>query len=78
MKLLFRDYNLHQCHFFKGIIESEGIPCFIKNEHICFSLMGYLGPLPDFWPELWVLNEKHYEQAREIFDNYQVTKISKP
>ncbi|MBN1901553.1 DUF2007 domain-containing protein [Candidatus Sumerlaeota bacterium] len=71
MQLLFRDSNLNECHFFKGLLESEGIPCFIKNERACFAIMGYLGPLPELYPELWVLDNEKYQDAKEIVNAYR-------
>ena len=40
---------------YKNVLISEGIPAFLKNEH----LGGIIGEMPfqEVWPELWVEND---------------------
>ena len=49
---------------FKEILEKTGIQCTIRNE---FASSGS-GELPhfDLWPELWVLEDKDWEQAQAV------------
>jgi len=72
MKKLFTDKSMSRCEIVKGILESSGIPCYIKNEFVVLSAgQGPLGPLPFFWPELWVLDDDQYQEAKEILEAYE-------
>ena len=47
--------SLVTINHYKNVLISEGIPAFIRNEH----LGGILGEMPfqEVWPELWVEND---------------------
>ena len=51
---------------FRNLLESEGIPAFIKNEYLG-SLVGKI-PFHDAWPELWVKNDLDLDRARQLID----------
>jgi len=55
MKKLMVSADLIELGFIRGVLESEGILCIVKNEF----LNGALGELPvnETWPELWVSSE---------------------
>jgi len=48
----------------KNILELHNIPCVIKNEYLA-GAAGEL-PLTECWPELWITEDQHAEQAREL------------
>ena len=50
--------SLVTINHYKNVLISEGIPAFIRNEH----LGGILGEMPfqEVWPELWVENDLDY------------------
>jgi hypothetical protein len=52
---------------YKNVLISEGIPAFIRNEH----LGGILGEMPfqEVWPELWVENDLDYDRALQLIDS---------
>ena len=51
---------------YKNLLEAEGIPAFIRNEH----LGGILGemPFPEVWPELWIKNDIDFDRAKQLID----------
>ena len=55
---------------YKNILTSEGIPSFIRNEHLG-SIVGDL-PFQDVWPQLWVENDLDYDRARQLIDTNQM------
>jgi hypothetical protein len=52
--------------FLKGVLESEGIACTLRNAF----LAGGAGELPvnETWPELWVLDDADEDRARRIVE----------
>ncbi len=55
---------------YKNLLESEGIPAFIRNEHLG-SIVGKI-PFQDAWPQLWVQNDLDYDRAVQLIDKYKV------
>ena len=51
---------------FKNLLESEGIACRIRNEHLG-SIAGEM-PLGEIWPELWIVNELDFDRAKQLID----------
>lgn len=51
---------------YKNILISEGIPAFIKNEHLG-SIIGEM-PFQEVWPELWVENDLDFDRAVQLLD----------
>ena len=51
---------------YKNLLESEGIPALIKNEHLG-SVVGEV-PFMEVWPELWVRNDLDLDRARQLID----------
>ncbi len=66
MKKITSSDSLVTISHYKNILISEGIPAFIKNEH----LGGILGEMPfqEVWPELWVANDLDYDRAKQLID----------
>lgn len=61
MKVVYSSQYLFMVHHLKHILESNGIECWVKNEH----LSGAAGELPptECWPELCV--EEHLASRAE-------------
>jgi hypothetical protein len=59
--------SLVTINHYKNLLTSEGIPAFIRNEH----LGGILGEMPfqEVWPELWVENDLDYDRALQLIDS---------
>ncbi len=51
-------------HHYKNLLEAEGIPCQIRNEHLG-SIMGEM-PFTETWPQLWVVNDMDYDRASQL------------
>ena len=51
---------------YKNILTSEGIPAFIRNEHLG-SIIGEM-PFQEVWPELWVRNDLDLDRAQQLID----------
>ena len=58
--------SLITINHYKNILISEGIPAFLKNEH----LGGIIGEMPfqEVWPELWVEKDLDYDRALQLID----------
>lgn len=55
---------------YKNLLVSEGIPAFIRNEHLG-SIIGEM-PFQEVWPQLWVENDLDYDRALELIDAVNV------
>lgn len=68
MKKLCCDESLDICNDIKTRLEANGIACLVKNEG-AEPLLGGAQPLvgPTL-PEVWVLDDSQFEQARQIVD----------
>jgi len=64
MKRLTSSESLITINHFKNLLESEGIPSRIKNEHLG-SIVGEM-PFIEVWPELWVINDLDYDRAKQL------------
>ncbi len=66
MKKLTTTPSLITINHFKNVLESEGIPCQIRNEYLG-GIAGEM-PLQEVWPELWIVNEMDYDRAKQLID----------
>ena len=55
----------------KAMLESQQIPCLLKNEHLSIAI-GEI-PLVECWPEVWVIHDYQAERARELIHDYMTT-----
>ena len=55
---------------YRNLLESEGIPAMIKNEHLG-SIVPEL-PFQEAWPELWVKNDLDLDRAKQLIDGTTV------
>ncbi len=64
MKLVYSNENHFLVNNAKNLIDAQEIETFIKNEFA----QGAVGEISAFdaWPELWVTNDKDFEQAVAI------------
>lgn len=67
MKKLTSSESLVTINHYKNVLESEGIPCQIRNEFLG-GIAGEM-PLQEIWPELWVINDIDYDRAKQLLDN---------
>jgi len=59
--------SLITINHFRNLLISEGIPAFLRNEHLG-SIMGQV-PFQEAWPELWVENDLDYDRALQLIDS---------
>ena len=64
MKKLTSSESLVMINHWKNILESEGIACEIRNEHLG-SVMGEV-PFVEVWPQLWIVNDLDYDRAQQL------------
>ena len=64
MKKLTTSDSLITINHYKNILESEGIACEIRNQHLG-SIMGEM-PFPEVWPQLWVKNDLDFDRAQQL------------
>ena len=64
MKKLTSSESLVTIHHWKNILESEGIACELRNEHLG-SVMGEV-PFVEVWPQLWIVNDLDYDRAQQL------------
>jgi hypothetical protein len=71
MKRVTKSWTLAEIGYFREVLESNGIPCLIKNE----QLTGALGEVPflECLPELWVLRDSDLHAANRL-----IAELEKP
>jgi len=70
VKEVYRSSDTAMIGLFQSILDSAGIPYFVRNSTTQQSIVGGLAtalfPLPEFWPALCVLNDEDYPHAMEL------------
>ncbi len=64
MKKLTAAESVIMVSHYRNILESEGIPSFLRNEHLG-SIMGEV-PFQEVWPELWIKNDLDFDRALQL------------
>jgi len=66
MRRLHRSEDSVMAGYLLGLLQADGIPCFIKNQ----ALSGALGEVPfiECWPEIWIIDDNDYSRAQQIID----------
>lgn len=64
MKKVNSSESLVTINHWKNILQSEGIVCEIRNEHLG-SIMGEM-PFVEVWPQLWVVNDLDLDRAKQL------------
>lgn len=65
MKELFRERDFTQVGYYQSILESEGIPTHVRNQHLTSAGLAEI-PIPEFFPALCVVNDEDYNKALDI------------
>jgi len=66
MKKLTSADSLVTINHYKNLLQSEGIPAVIRNEHLG-AVLGDM-PFTEVWPQLWVKNDLDYDRALQLID----------
>lgn len=69
MKELFREPDASLVGYLQSVLENEGIPTMIKNEHLNGSGLTEV-PIPEFFPALNVIHDTDYQRAMEILREF--------
>jgi Putative prokaryotic signal transducing protein len=64
MKKLYSAQDPLMIAHLKNVLEASGIDCVVKNTYLS-SAAGEIPPI-ECWPELWVLKDARYAEARKI------------
>jgi len=66
MKLVYTHPSIIVLGQARNSIEREGIECVVRNEYASGAI-GELAPI-DAWPELWVISDRDFENARSVIE----------
>jgi hypothetical protein len=67
MKKLNSSESLITINHWKNILQSEGIACEIRNQHLG-SIVGEM-PFVEVWPQLWVVHDLDYDRALQLISD---------
>jgi hypothetical protein len=67
VKRVFGSYNQQLVHHAKNLVEAAGIRVLVRNQYLS-SAMGELPPA-ECEAQVWVLEERDFEKARQILDS---------
>ena len=67
MKKLNSSESLITINHWKNILQSEGISCEIRNQHLG-SIMGEM-PFVEVWPQLWIVNDLDFDRAQQLISD---------
>lgn len=65
MKELYRHKDHSIVSYYQSILESEGIPTMLRNEHTTMAGLSEI-PIPEFYPNICVIHDEDYPRAWEI------------
>ncbi len=65
MKELYRHKDYSTVAYYKSILESEGIPIMLRNEHTTMAGLSEI-PIPEFYPNICVMHDVDYPRAWAI------------
>lgn len=68
MKLLYASLNLAEIGILRGMLESHGIKCIVRNEMLS-TLAGEV-PFTECGPQLWVRSDDDFPRARDILQDF--------
>ena len=67
MKEIFRHKDFTTVSYYKTILEAEGISVMLRNESLQMTGLTEI-PIPEFYPNICVMNDADYEQAWKILN----------
>ena len=67
MKKLNSSESLVTINHWKNILQSEGIACEIRNQHLG-SIIGEM-PFVEVWPQLWIVNDLDFDRAQQLISD---------
>jgi hypothetical protein len=69
MKPVFSDADITRVNWFQQRLEEEGIPTFVRNQHL-HNLATWM-PVPAFHPTLCVLDDDDEQKALDLLEEFQ-------
>ncbi|BDS08426.1 hypothetical protein NT6N_34660 [Oceaniferula spumae] len=67
MREIYRAKDHSIVAYYKSVLEAEGIPIMLRNEHLTGSGLSEI-PIPEFYPNICVMNDEDYQRAWEILN----------
>ena len=64
MREVYRNHELNRVSHFRDLVEAAGSPTMLRNEHLVHGVVEI--PIPEFYPNLCVMNVEDYQAALEI------------
>lgn len=61
MREVYRHHEFIRVNYFRELLEAEGIPTMLRNEHLVHGVVEI--PIPEFYPNLCVLHDEDYAKA---------------
>jgi len=72
MKKLYVSQSLIDVESRKELLDQAGILCTIKNQRS--AMLGGEVPFVEVFPELWVLQDKDWDQAQQLLQDWEEAK----
>ncbi len=72
MKKLYVSQSLIDVESRKELLDQAEIPCTIKNQRS--NMLGGEVPFVELFPELWVLQDKDWDGAKKLLDEWETAK----
>ncbi len=69
MKLIFTSPNFAEVGLIRGLLESENIECFARNERVSMA-MGEV-PFLDCQPQIWIVKDEDRARAEAVLARYR-------
>ncbi|KXI27381.1 putative signal transducing protein [Paraglaciecola hydrolytica] len=70
MKKIYSHHDRFMVWQIKGLLESHGIPCFIKNE-FAIGGVGELSPF-DSLPEVWISDDEWWPKTQQVISEFEL------
>ena len=72
MRELYRHKEFSTVAYYKSLLEAEGISVLLRNETLQMSGLSEI-PIPEFYPNICVMNDEDYEKAWNILNRVMTT-----
>ena len=69
MRELYRHKEFSTVAYYKSLLEAEGISVLLRNETLQMSGLSEI-PIPEFYPNICVMNDEDYEKEKNFYDKY--------
>ena len=67
MRVVFRHRDYTLVSYYHQLVEGAGIQTLLRNQHLTMTGLSEI-PIPEFYPNICVLDDRDYEEAWTIID----------